>query len=85
MQRIPTGYLFYITAKIFRIVSQFLGRVLEEEIGVWNSQGGEKDKLVFPLHSLGLYNNNVYCLRTASGKNLLANPVILKCKLWESV
>ena len=33
----------------------------------------------------GLYNNNVSCLRTASGLNLLANPVILKCKLWEYV
>ena len=38
----------------------------------------------FPsLHSLGLYNNNVSCLKTVSGKNLLANPVILRCKLWE--
>ena len=38
----------------------------------------------FPsLHSLGLYNNNVFCLRTVSGLNLLANSVILKCKLWE--
>ena len=35
----------------------------------------------FPLHSL--YNNNVSCLKTVCGKNLLANPVILKCKLWE--
>ena len=30
-----------------------------------------------------LYNNNVSCLRTGSGLNLLANPVILKCKLWK--
>ena len=28
--------------------------VLEEEIGIWNSQGGGKDKLFFPLHSLVL-------------------------------
>ena len=35
------------------------------------------------LHSLGLYNNNVFCLRTVSGLNLLANSVILKCELWE--
>ena len=35
------------------------------------------------LHSLGLYNNNVSCLRTVFGLNLLANSVILKCKLWE--
>ena len=44
-----------------------------------------KGQTFFPLHSLGLYNNNVSCLRTVSGKNLLANPVILKCKLWEWV
>ena len=37
----------------------------------------------FSLHSLGLYNNKASCLRTVSGKKLLANPVILKCKLWE--
>ena len=35
------------------------------------------------LHSLGLYNNNVSCLRTVSGLKFLANSVILKCKLWE--
>ena len=35
------------------------------------------------LHSLGLYNKNVFCLRTVSGLNLLANYVIIKCKLWE--
>ena len=40
---------------------------------------------VFPLHSLGLYNNHVSCLSTVSGKNLLVNTVILKCKLWEWV
>ena len=40
--------------------------------------------LFFPsIHSLGLYNNNVSYLRTVSEKNLLANPFILKCKLWE--
>ena len=44
-----------------------------------------KDKRFFRLHSLGLYNNNVSCLRTVSEKNFLANPVILKCKLWEWV
>ena len=38
------------------------------ERGVWNSQGGEKDKLFSPLHCLGLYNNNVSCLRTALKK-----------------
>ena len=44
-----------------------------------------KEQTFFPLHSLGLYNSNVYCLRTVSGKYLLANPIILKCKLWEWV
>ena len=39
-----------------------------KERGVWNSQGGRKDKLFFPLHSLGLYNNNVSCLRIVYGK-----------------
>ena len=66
----------------------FLGRLIRslgvpKERGVWNSQGGRKDKLFFPLHSLGLYNKNVSCLRTVSRKNLPANPVILNCKLWE--
>ena len=46
--------------------------------------GRKKGQTFFvPLHSLGLYNSNVSCLRTVSGKNLLANPVILRCKLWE--
>ena len=35
----------------------------------------QKGQNFFPLHSLGLYNNNVSCLRTVSGKNL-AYPVI---------
>ena len=43
----------------------------------------ERTNIFFPLHSLGLYNNNVSCLRTVYGKNLLANPIILKCKVWE--
>ena len=57
--------------------SQFLGRLIRtlgvsKERGVWNSQGGRKDKLFFlSPHSLGLYNNNVSCLRTVFGLNLL--------------
>ena len=44
----------------------------------------KEGQTLFPsLHSLGLYNNNVSCLRVISGSNLLANSVILKCKLWE--
>ena len=46
----------------------------------------KKGQIFFsPLDSLGVYNNNVSCLRTVSGLKLLANPIILKCKLWESV
>ena len=66
---------------------QFPGRLIgsagvPKERGVWSSQGGRKDKLSSPLHSSGLYNHNVSCLRTVSGKNL-ANAVIFRCKLWE--
>ena len=43
----------------------------------------KKGETFFPLHSLRLYNNNVSCLRTVSGLNLLANSVILKCKVRE--
>ena len=36
----------------------------------------KKGQTFFPfLQSLGLYNNNVLCLRTVSGLNLLANSV----------
>ena len=71
--------------------NHFLGRLIRrlgvpKERGVWNSQGGRKDKLFFlSLHSLRLSNNNVSCLRTVSGLTLLANSVILKCKLWKKV
>ena len=80
---IEPGLAIYFT---YGNESNFLGRLIRspgvpKERGVWNSQGGRKDKIFSPLHSLGLYNNNVSCLRTVSGKNLLANPVILKCKL----
>ena len=66
---------------------QFPGRLIgragvPKERGVWSSQGGRKDKLFSPLHSSGLCNNNVSCLRTVSGKNL-ANAVMLRCKLRE--
>ena len=69
--------------------SQFLGRLIRspgvpKERGVWIVKEEERTNIFFPpLHSLGLYNNNVSCLRTIFGKNHLANPIILKCKLWE--
>ena len=48
--------------------SQFLGRLIRspcvlKERGVWNSQGGRKGILFCHLNSLGLYSNNVSCLR----------------------
>ena len=43
----------------------------------------KKGQTFFLLHSLRLYNNNISCLRTVSGLNLLANSVILKCKVRE--
>ena len=55
------------------------------ERGLEFSRRRKGQTFFFPLHSLGLYNNNVSCLSTVSGKNLLANPVILECKLWEWV
>ena len=57
--------------------SHFLRRLIRslgvpKERGVWNSQGGRKDKLFsLSLHSSGLYNTNVSCLRTVSELNLL--------------
>ena len=54
--------------------------------GEWGLEFSRRKKgqtFFVPLHCLGLYNNNVSCLRTVSGKNLLANPVILRGKLWE--
>ena len=65
---------------------------------VWNSQGGEKDKFFFPLHSLVNYTTQFkLCSRDytatmypAGGQfllpeNLLINPNILECILWEWV
>ena len=53
------------------------------ERGLEFSRRKEGQTFFLSPHSLGLYNNNVSCLRTVSGLNLLANSVILKCKLWE--
>ena len=64
----------YLSDLSYHWQSQLLGRLIRslgvtKERGVWNSQGGGKDKLFFfILHSLGLCNNNVSCLRTASGE-----------------
>ena len=89
--------------------SQFLGRLirssgfprrrkgcgaLEGEMGVCNSQGGENDKSLFPLHSLVLVNYTTQfklCTRDYATtmypvgrlfllpENLLTNPDILEC------
>ena len=42
----------------------------------------KKGQKFFSSTFLRLY-NNVSCLRTVSGLNLLAIHVIIKCKLWE--
>ena len=106
--------------------SQFLGRLTRslgslrrersgvlEETGIWNSQGGGKDKHLFFSTFLSLSHikhffslsqelmitqqmtlfklctkDYVKTMYSAWGQfllpeNLLANPVILKCKLWE--
>ena len=54
-----------------------------ERSGILKEEERTNILLFFPLHSLGIYNNDVSCLRIVSGLNLLANSVILKCKLWE--
>ena len=62
--------------------SQFLGWLIRSP-GVLRREGSgilkrKKGQTFFSLlHSLGLYNNNVSCLRTIPGKSLLANPIIL--------
>ena len=48
------------------------------ERGLEFSRRKEEQTFFSLLHSLGLHNNNVSCLRTVSGKNLPANPVILR-------
>ena len=53
------------------------------ERGLEFSRRKKEQTFFSSLLSLGLYNNNVFCLRTVSGLNFLANSVILKCKLWE--
>ena len=46
------------------------------ERGLEFSRRKKRTNFFFPsLHSLGLYNNNVFCLRTVSGLNLMANSV----------
>ena len=55
----------------------------EEGSGILKEE--ERTNFFFPLHSLGLYNNNVSCLRTVSEKNLLANPVILNVNYGSSL
>lgn len=58
--------------------SQFLGRLISpgvpKERGVWNSQGGRKDKCVCFFSSTFLrLCNKLSCLRTVSGKKKLSD------------
>ena len=77
-------YRFVVRKSIPRQVDK-KSRGPQGERGLEFSRRKKGQTFFFSLHSLGLYNNNVSCLRTVSGKNLLANPVILECKLWEWV
>ena len=68
------------------LMRQSIPRQIDKKSGAPRGKGSgilkeeERTNFFSPLHSLGLY-NNVSCLRTVSVKNLLANSVILKCKL----
>ena len=54
--------------KKFRFPEEERGSgALEEEIGVWNSQGGGKDKhIFFPLHSLVFVTENIFLLKPST-------------------
>ena len=60
-----------------------LGSPRRERSGIFKEEERTNFFNFFLLHSLGLYNNNVSCLRTVFGLNPLANSVILKHKFWE--
>ena len=81
--------LILCVMKRTRIVRESIPRQVDKKSGGPQGERGlefsrrRKGQTFFPLHSLGLYNNNVSCLRIVYRKNLLANPVILKCKLLE--
>ena len=82
-----------LTGKLCPVINKgmtesFLRQVDKKSRGPQGERGLEfsrrkKGQTFFLLHSLGLYDNKVSCLRTVSGLNLLANSVILKSKLWE--
>ena len=90
-----TFSLTFMTSTLLKMRESFPRQVDKESKGPQGERGlkfsrRKKEQTFFPsLHSLGLYNNNVSCLRTVSGLrivsglNLLANSVVLKCKLWE--
>ena len=72
-----------------RLRESFPRQVDRESMGPQGERGLEfsrrKKGQTFFLspHSLEFYNNNVSCLRIVSGLKLLANSIILKCKLWK--
>ena len=90
-QKTELVYKIYIDRDILRmfdskmliLVRESIPRQVDKKSGGPQGERGlefsrrRKGQTFFPLHSLGLYNSNVHCLRTVSGKNLLANPVIL--------
>ena len=86
----PNGQKIF-NALLPKVLRESITRQVDKNSGGPQGERGlefsrrRKGQTFFPLHSLGLYNNNVSCLRTVSGKYLLANPIILKYKLWEWV
>ena len=57
------------------VVRESFPRQVDKKRGLEFSRRKRTNFFFFPLLSLGLYNNNVSCLRTVSGLNLLANSV----------
>ena len=66
--------------------SHFLGRLIRS-LGVPKERGVRilKEEKGTNFFSFYIPWDYVSCLRTVSGLNLLDNPVILTCKLWEQV
>ena len=74
---------FQLQHQSFHLRESFPRQVDKKSVGPQGERGLEfsrrkkRQTFFFPLHSLGLYNNNISFLRTVSGKNLLVNPVSL--------
>ena len=78
-----------VTSPVQRMRGSFPRQVDKKSRGPQGERSGilkEEERTNFLLFSFTVFRiieNNVSCLRTVCGLNLLANSVILKCKLWE--